>query len=378
MAFSFFKKKDKQTESNSSGSHKTQYYKLKIREVVKETADAISIVFENPPSGKMQYKAGQFLTLILPIEGKSVRRAYSLCSSPYVDEYPAVAIKRVEGGLVSNYLNDHAKAGDEIEIMEPMGNFTTEIEASKKRHLIMFAGGSGITPMMDLVQSLLSQESESIASLIYANRNEHSIIFQDKIKSLQASYGDRLHVHHVLDEAPMNWQGPSGLLNPGIIKELFAQIPDWGADKTTYLMCGPEGMMVNVETILTSMNIAKDRIFKESFVSGTINKEEKVASTSGAHTVKILYDGEEYEIEVAADSTILETALDQDIDLPFSCLSGLCTACSGICTSGQVKMTEEEGLSASEQAAGYVLTCEGHKLTDDVVIEIGKSPTQIS
>ena len=371
MAFSFFKKKDKADQSGAA-SGKTQYYKLNVREVIRETADAISIVFDNPESGKLQYKAGQFLTLIEEIDGKSVRRAYSLCSSPYVDEYPAVTIKRVEGGLMSNYLNDNAKAGKMMEIMEPMGNFTTEFAADRKRHLIMFAGGSGITPMMAILQSLLTQEPQSIVSLIYANRNEHSIIFKDKIASLQAQYEGRMHVHHVLDEAPMNWQGASGLLNPEMLKELFRLIPDWGMEHTTYLMCGPEGMMANVETILAGLDIPRDKVFKESFVSGTLNKENKESKKeSGNHTVKIIYDGEEYEISVSPDSTILETALDEGIDLPFSCQSGLCTACRGKCLSGKVKMDEEEGLSDAELEEGYVLTCVGHPQSDDVVIEIG-------
>lgn len=372
MAFSFFKKKDKQAGQSGAASGKTQYYKLKVREVIKETPDAISIVFDNPESGKLQYKAGQFLTLIEDINGKSVRRAYSLCSSPYVDEYPAVTIKRVEGGLMSNHLNDNAAAGQVMEIMEPLGNFTTEFEEGRKRHLIMFAGGSGITPMMSIMQSLLTQEPNSIVSLIYANRNEQSIIFKDKIASLQSQYEGRLNVHHVLDQAPMNWQGPSGLLNPEMLKELFRIIPDWGFDHTTYLMCGPEGMMANVETILSGLNIPKANIFKESFVSGTLNKEDKGgAKESANHTVKIIYDGEEHEVSVAPDSTILESALDDGIDLPFSCQSGLCTACRGKCLSGEVSMDEEEGLSDAELAEGYVLTCVGHPKSDDVVIEIG-------
>ena len=175
----------------------------------------------------------------------------------------------------------------------------------------------------------------------------------------------------------MNWQGYSGLLNPEMLTKLFERIPDWGIDNTSYLMCGPEGMMKNVEGLLALRNIPKEKIFKESFVSPTIDKEQKkevVAAPSEElkeREVTIRYDGQEYKITVPPNKAILETALDQGIDLPYSCQSGLCTACRGRALSGVVKLDEEEGLSQSERAEGYVLTCVGHPMSDDVVIEIG-------
>ncbi|MEP6737303.1 MAG: ferredoxin--NADP reductase [Chryseolinea sp.] len=378
MAFSFFKKGNKQEEKPAAKaeSHSgPRYYELGVRDVIQETRDAISIVFDNPVQGKLNYKAGQFLTLIIPVSGKEVRRAYSLCTSPFTDEFPAVTVKRVDDGLMSNWLPDNLKKGSTIRIMEPMGQFTTEFNASAKRHIIMFAGGSGITPMMAIIKSILTQESSSICSLIYCNRDEHSIIFKQQLEKLEVNDEGRLHVIHILDNAPMNWQGYSGLLNHDMLTKLFERIPDWGIDKTTYLMCGPEGMMKNVESLLSVRNIPMDKVFKESFVQGTIDKETKQeAATSTqdkAHEVTIRYDGQEYKVLVPAGKAILETALDQGIDLPYSCQSGLCTACRGKCLSGKVKLDEEEGLSKSEREEGYVLTCVGHPLTDDVVIEIG-------
>ena len=374
MAFSFFKKSDKpkKEETHSSGP---KYYDLQVKNIVQETKDAISIVFEHPSSGKINYKAGQFLTLIVSVNGKEVRRAYSLCSSPFVDQDLAVTVKRVENGLMSNWLGDNLKVGNTIKIMEPMGQFTTEYKADNKRHIILFAGGSGITPMMSLIKSTLVQEPNSICSLIYCNRDIDSIIFKTELEKLEITDEGRLHVIHVLDNAPMNWQGYSGLLNHDMLTKLFERIPDWGIAKTTYLMCGPEGMMKNVESLLDKRSIPKEKIFKESFVQGTIDKEDKKQpETSGeltAREVTIRYDGQEYKVLVPANKAILETALDQGIDLPYSCQSGLCTACRGKALSGKVKLDEEEGLSQSERAEGYVLTCVGHPLTDDVVIEIG-------
>ncbi len=372
MAFSLFKKSAPKEESHS-GPH---YFDLKVKAIIQETRDAISIAFEQPSNRKISYKSGQFLTLIANVGGKEVRRAYSLCSSPFVDEDLVVSVKRVDKGLMSNWLPDNLKVGAIMKVMEPMGQFTTEYKKDQKRHLIMFAGGSGITPMMSLIKSLLHQEPESIVSLIYCNRNLESVIFKDELTKWEEKYEGRFHMIHVLDEAPMNWQGYSGLLNHDMLVKLFERIPNWGIDKTTYLMCGPEGMMKNVDAILAEHKIPKEKVFKESFVSPTIDKEQKkeaAPSTDGAkaHEVTIRYDGQEYKVLVQPGRAILETALDQGIDLPYSCQSGLCTACRGKALSGKVKLDEEEGLSQSERAEGYVLTCVGHPLTDDVVIEIG-------
>jgi ring-1,2-phenylacetyl-CoA epoxidase subunit PaaE len=372
MAFSFFKKSEKK-EPVHNGPH---YFDLKVKNIIQETKDAITIVFEQP-STKIQYKAGQFLTLIAPVQGKEVRRAYSLCSSPFTDNDLAVTVKRVDKGLMSNWLPDNLKVGQTVKVMEPMGQFTTEFRTDRKRHLVMFAGGSGITPMLSIIKTILTQEPSSIVSLIYCNRDIDSIIFKKELEQWETKYEGRLHVIHVLDNAPMNWTGYSGLLNHDMLSKLFERIPSWGND-TTYLMCGPEGMMKNVESLLALRSIPTSQIFKESFVQGTIDKEAKKemvaeASSSGekAREVTIRYDGQEYKVVVEPQNTILQTALDQGIDLPYSCQSGLCTACRGKALSGKVKLDEEEGLSQSERAEGYVLTCVGHPLTDDVVIEIG-------
>ena len=367
MAFSFFKKKNKDKEVVNQ-----HYYQLNVKEIKQETADAISIVFDMPDGG-LDYKAGQFLTLICDVEGKEVRRSYSFCSSPFTDDYLAVSVKRVEGGLMSNYLPDMIKEGDKVKVMEPMGKFTTEYGESNKRHLVMFAGGSGITPIMSHIKSLLSQEKDSVASLIYCNRDIDSIIFKDTLEKLQTEFEGRLHVIHILDNAPINWQGPSGLLNKEMLTKLFERIPDWGIDKTTYLMCGPEGMMKNAENLLSDLNIPADKIVKESFVAGTIGKEEVAVSNDEivAEEVTIVYDGEEHSVLVEPNTTILEAALDQGIDLPYSCQSGLCTACRCKKLSGDIKMDEEEGLSEAELKDGYVLICVGHPLTNDVKLEVG-------
>jgi len=348
------------------------YYKLKVKEIVKETWNAISVKFHQTTPA-MDYRSGQFLTLIAEIDGKEIRRSYSFCSAPEIDQDLAVTVKRVEGGLMSNYLADQLKIGDELRVMEPMGHFTSDMNPSNKRHLIMFAGGSGITPFMSHIKSIMKWEPDSIISLIYANRDIDSIIFKDELETLQINNQGKFHAIYILEEAPLTWQGQSGLLNPEMLKEMLQRIPDWGLENTMYLMCGPEGMMHNIETYLKDRGIPGDKLFKESFVTPTIDKVEQPEGDDELKTreVQVLYDGEEHKFSVKPDSTILETALDLDIDLPYSCQSGLCTACRGRLLAGKVKLDEEEGLSDSEREEGYVLTCVGHPLTDDVKIEIG-------
>lgn len=348
------------------------YYRLKVKDIIQETQKAITIVFHQPEP-VMEYRSGQFLAVISEIDGKEVRRSYSFCSAPEIDQDLAVTVKRVDGGMMSNFLPDHLEIDDELKVQEPMGHFTIDMDPTNKRHLVMVAGGSGITPFMSHIKSILKWEPNSIISLIYANRNIDSIIFKKELEELQAKIEGRFHVIYILDEAPLTWQGPSGLLNPEMLKEILHRIPDWGVDNTLYLMCGPEGMMHNVETFLADYGIPSGSLFKESFVTPIIDKVQDDDADGELKTreVVVVYDGEEHKFTVEPDSTILETALDMDIDLPYSCQSGLCTACRGKLLSGKVKLDEEEGLSDSERDEGYVLTCVGHPLTDDVKIEIG-------
>lgn len=378
MAFSLFKKKPVSPSSPAEEpvkSAKVQYFTLPVKKVVRETKDAITIYFD-PQDHQIDYKAGQFFTLILDIDGKSVRRSYSLCTSPFTDAFPGVTVKRVEGGLVSNYLNDHVKEGDPIALMEPMGVFTTTIEPDQERNLVMFAGGSGITPMMALAKSILHKEPKTTLTLVYANRDKDSIIFQEALKDMEAAHPENFKVVHILENPPADWTGYKGRISPGIIGDILGNRRDLGP-VDEYFMCGPEGMMNSISTAFRELNLPKEKLRKESFTAGTPAAKsvdapvESAATTAGAFQVTVIYDGEEHHFEVEPDKTILETALDLDIDLPYSCQSGLCTACRGKCLSGKVEMDEMEGLSEAEIEDGYVLTCVGHPKTDNVVIEIG-------
>lgn len=348
-------------------------YLLKVKKIVRETADAVSVYFHQPVDRQIMYKPGQFLTLILTIDGEKIRRAYSLCTSPFVDSELAVTIKAVEKGKMSNYVNQYLKEGDIVEVLEPMGNFTTSFDLNQSRHLILIGGGSGITPLMSLALSTLHAEPKSYASLIYANRNKESIIFYNQLDELKKIFPDRFHLAHILEHPPVGWTGHNGFIHYDLVQELIHSFPDLGVSSTDYFICGPEGMMQKAVEILQKIGVPKEKIHKESFAASTHSSKSTHSEFSEKvdHQVKVIYDSQEYVFVVPAGKTILDSALSNNIDLPYSCQSGLCTACRGKCISGKVRLDEEEGLSDSELREGYVLTCVGHPLTDDVVIEIG-------
>lgn len=346
-------------------------YFLQVKEIVNETPDSVTIHFWHPLSEQIKYKAGQFITVIVPIGGKKVRRSYSMSTSPHTDTSIGITIKRVQGGLVSNYLNDNVKVGDFIEVVEPMGNFYVEPEASLSRHLVLFAAGSGITPMISMAKSVLKMEPLSRITLVYGNRSEGSIIFRDKIEELESTYKDKFKVHYILTRPSDLWVGQVGRISQGIsIRFMKDSYTDFTKDQ--FYLCGPESMMEDIIKGLNIYDVSKSQIHRENFHAPMLDEvfvEENDESLK-TQMVKIKYDGDEYDIEVKPHQTILEAALDLDIDLPYSCQAGMCTACMGKCVEGKVKMDEEEGLTEKEIKLGFILTCVSHPLTSGVVVEI--------
>jgi ring-1,2-phenylacetyl-CoA epoxidase subunit PaaE len=368
MAFGLFKRKKKDVKNT-----KDKYLRLTVKEVVMETDKAVSIVFDTNNT-QMPYQAGQFVTLIETINGQKIRRAYSLCSSPFTDEFPAVTVKRVVGGAMSNHVNDTLLPGAQIEVMEPMGQFTTDYKADRKRHVILFGGGSGITPLLAITKSVLFEEPQSIVSLVYANESVQDIIFNDALKELQKRYDGRLNVVHVLNNPPENWSGRKGWMSTDKVNAIIEELPKMDAANTEFFTCGPGPMMDIVVEGLESIGVPRDHIKLESFEAGKTSPKEILgdeAVSVGDHSVKIIIDDEEFSFTVPADKTILEQGLEESVDMPYSCQSGLCTACRGKLISGKVKMIEYDGLSQSELDDNYVLCCQAHPETDDVVIEIG-------
>jgi ring-1,2-phenylacetyl-CoA epoxidase subunit PaaE len=348
-----------------------KYFHLTVKEIIEETPDTKTFTFWHPIHAAVSYKAGQFITLMPVINGQKVRRSYSMSSSPNKDASIAVTVKRVANGLVSNYLCDHVKVGDAIEMMEPMGHFVVEPNPNKERTIVLFGGGSGVTPLMSILKSVLPVEQNTKVYLVYGSRDENSIIFKKQLDDLEQKYEGRLKVLHVLSKPSYTWTGYKTRINQASAVTFLKQ--DFAIDiaNAEYYLCGPEGMMEEVEKALKIFNVSTDNIHKEHFGSGILHVEEEDGDDSiKEQTVTIQYEGTDYQVVVKPHETILEAALRDDIDLPYSCQAGMCTACMGKCVSGKVHMDEEDGLTDKEIQQGYVLTCVAHPKTSGVVIEV--------
>jgi ring-1,2-phenylacetyl-CoA epoxidase subunit PaaE len=366
--FNLFKKKK---EDNKRGDH---YLSLKVREVVKETPDTVTIYFEQPEP-YLDYKPGQYLTVILELGGKEVRRSYSLCTSPFTDPHPGITVKRVSGGLVSNYLNDQIRPGKTIEIMKPLGNFTSEFHSKNKNHFVMVAGGSGITPIMGIAKSVFVNEPDSKVTLIYCSRSEEQIIFKKELDALKGKYGERLNLIHNLSQPSSNWTGLKGRLNLEKVKTILSESNFPELANTKYFVCGPDGVMETALLAFEEMGVDQKGIHKESFYLDLEAKEEDLKSKGKlspelTREIEVVVEGQSYSFEVPAGKTILEAGLDKDINMPYSCQSGLCTACRGKLISGKVDMIEDAGLSASEIESGYILCCSSKPASSDIKIVI--------
>lgn len=345
---------------------------LTIKEVVNVTKDAVNVIFEKPEAS-FEYKAGQFITVITSVDGNKIRRAYSLCSTPFEDEFPTITAKRVEGGRMSNHINDTFKAGDTVEVMEPMGQFTTDFNENTSRHVTLIGGGSGITPLISLIRSLLLKESNSRMTLIYANRSLDQVIFWELIESLQSKNADRFKVIHLLEDDPKGLAEITGRITP---ENLFGLINEHELANSEFFICGPQPMMdVSMEGLKLA-NISDAMIHMESFEAGKTSPKEIIADNepkgvTGASQVTILLEGEEYVVPVPMGQGILETALDAGLDMPYSCQSGVCTACRGKCSEGEISTDEAEGLSDEEIEEGYRLLCVGKPMSAEIKVEVG-------
>lgn len=353
----------------------SKYYFLKVKEIERETDEAATIHFWHPFNEVVTYRPGQFLTVLLPQDDKKVRRSYSMSSSPYTDVALAITIKRVPGGFASNLLLDTIKEGDALEVMEPMGVFFPKQADDQTRQVVFVGAGSGITPLFSILKSILMVEPESEVVLIYGSRNEESIIFKSKLEKLQEKYKDRLQVVHTLSQPSPEWTGETGRLNKSHLLKILEKKPHINKKEAEFFLCGPEDMMEEAHRALSILAVTEGKIRKESFVTATSLQPGEVMveeedDTNKTREITLIYEGAEYKLPVKPHETVLEAALNMDIDLPYSCQAGMCTACMGRCTSGKVHLDEEDALSEAERNEGFILTCVTHPMSDDVIIEV--------
>ncbi|MEM7361401.1 MAG: ferredoxin--NADP reductase [Bacteroidota bacterium] len=333
---------------------------LKVKQVIEETADAVTLVFEKPA---WTYLAGQFITLRIPFGDQYVERSYSFSSHPSGDDALAITVKRVPGGQVSTYLQKHAHEGLTLEAKPPAGQFTLPPLKHTYHHLVLLAGGSGITPLFSILKEALLTSEKTKISLIYANRHEEDIIYKEALAAWQARYPTRLLTTHILSRPSPLWQGYRGRLTPKRLHSLLQRIQDEGSP-TTYFLCAPKGLMEMIRTSLAQRGVPPSHIFQESFIPPSLPAKQ----TPFTYDLKLHFEGQTYQTNAPNTQTVLEAALEAGAELPYACMSGTCNTCRAKCTKGSVEMSEDEGLSSQELEEGYILTCVAHAKSKQVEI----------
>jgi 3-ketosteroid 9alpha-monooxygenase subunit B len=332
------------------------FHALRVSDVIDETSDAKSIVFAIPEALRQvfRYRAGQFLTFEVPWAGNALRRCYSLASSPQCDPAPKVTVKRVSDGRVSNWLNDHVRAGDTLSVLPPEGRFVlTDTDAP----LVLFAGGSGITPVISLVKTALLTSPRSIA-LLYANRNERSIIFREELRALATKYEGRLTLIHHLDE-------DKGFVTADEVSTLAAR----GGARGVFYICGPGPFMETVEHNLLRAGVDPNHIRIERFISlpdpGAEPAPAPVHTAEGSlpSAIEVELRGERHSVPYQEGSSILKAARDAGLDAPYSCEEGFCGCCAARLLEGRVHMAASDALTEEEKRRGLILTCQARPLT---------------
>ncbi|MFF7778417.1 2Fe-2S iron-sulfur cluster-binding protein [Streptomyces tanashiensis] len=335
-------------------------HRLRVVEVIAETADAHSLVLQAPPENadRFTYRPGQFLTLKLPgADGRPAARCYSLASSPHTGEPLKITVKRVAGGYGSNWVCDRLAAGDELEVLPPAGTFTPD---SLDGDLLLVAGGSGITPVLSIAKSALAEGRGRVA-LLYANRDESSVVFREELRALAQDHPHRLLVVHWLESL----QGlPS-------VDRLAATLAPYAGREA--FVCGPLPLMDAVEQALRTLGAPGDRIHRERFFSLGADVFDapavpRGADAGGGGTAEVELDGETHTVAWPPAAPLLDVLLAAGVDAPYSCREGACSACTCRVVAGEVKMLRNDVLDDQDVAEGYVLACQALPLTDRVEI----------
>ncbi|WP_136482634.1 ferredoxin--NADP reductase [Cognatitamlana onchidii] len=347
----------------------SSFYTLSVKKINRETDKAISISFNIPDNLKEQFsfKAGQYITLKTKINGSEIRRDYSLCSSPKSSELK-VAVKEVKGGTFSAYANNTLQAGDLIEVAPPKGRFIFEPNDSKTKNIALFAAGSGITPILSIIKCALEEEVYSKVILVYGNKTTKDTMFLQELLDLQYQYKERFSVQFVFSQQDED-DAIFGRIEKSTVNYVMKN-QHKHVEVDAYYLCGPEGMIHTVKDVLTEHNIDENRIHFELFKAAKpAEVKDSSSAPSGNTKISVTVDDETSTFEMSQKRTILEAALDEDIDAPYSCQGGICSSCLARITEGEATMVQNNILTESEVAEGLILTCQAHPTSTTLKID---------
>lgn len=337
---------------------------VRVVEVVRETADAVTLQLEALAGAPLLFKAGQYFTLFVESEGESLRRAYSASSMPG-EARLALTIKRVPGGRCSTYVNEKVRAGDRLELIGPSGSFCVEVDSSARRELVLLAGGSGITPLMSIARAVLANEPHSRVALLYGNRSESDVIFADALVRLRREHGDRFVLRHVLERPPAGWSGGIGRLDEATLREELTRLAP--SPHAHFYVCGPEPMLRGARSTLLGLGVARDRIHEERFSQPRRHLLPK-RDVDRRLPMVVERRGERIgAVDVPAGKTLLEAGLDAGLPMPFSCAMGNCGECRVRLTRGEVEMDDPNTLTPEERAQGFILACISRPLSPSTI-----------
>lgn len=346
-----------------------KFHNLKVSSITHPTDESVAVSFEIPEALKetFRFTQGQHLTLKSIINGEDTRRSYSICSCP-LDEELTVVIKKLEGGKYSTYANEQLKVGDEVEVMPPHGSFYTPLNVNNQKIYVAFASGSGITPIISIIETTLRTEPKSEFILFYGNRKSASIIFQERLEALKNRFLGRFSLYHLLSQERQEIPLFNGRLDTDRIEKLSNLFLDV-TSIDDFFTCGPEQMMLAVKDVLTRLGVNENSIHMELFTSpvGKLGASDKKTIHEKAKSeITIELDGNSITFPYDSDETILDVAFQNGADLPYACKGGVCSTCVAKVLEGEVEMATNYALEPDELAKKMVLTCQARPKTEKV------------
>lgn len=351
------------------------FHSLKVSSIKKETTEAVIIEFDVPKELQKDYffNPGQHLTLKTDIDGAEVRRSYSICAAPFENKLK-VAVKKLEGGLFSNFANSVLKKGHNLDVMTPMGKFSPKISRDKKEHYLLVAAGSGITPIISIMKTLLKEHPNCMISLIFGNRSTKSVMFKEEIEDLKNMYLGRINIFFVLSREKIDAPLLSGRIDTEKCNLFFDSVMDISTIDEAFI-CGPDKMVFDVKESLLAHKFQEKKIHTELFttpgqniVDKTVVKKDFDPKKESLVTIRLNSQTIEFPLKYGAE-TVLDAALDQGADLPFACKGGVCCTCRAKLVEGEVDMMVNYGLEPDEIEAGFILTCQSHPRSEKIVVD---------